>query len=74
MEKDGSGPRTVKEIILEVLKESDDARNHKKLLDFLEFKRGLKNFFARKHQSPSFTDAWADFTTFSTIQAEQLVK
>jgi len=65
MEKDGSGPRTVKEIILEVLKESDDARNHnKKLLDFLEFKRGLKNFFARKNiNPPSFTDAWADFTT-----------
>ena len=65
MEKPNSGPLTVKEIILSVLKESDDIRNHnKKLLDFLQFKEGMMNLFSRRNVNPpSFTDAWSDFTT-----------
>ncbi|MBT3477121.1 MAG: NACHT domain-containing protein [Euryarchaeota archaeon] len=68
MEKAGSGARSVSNIILGVLRESDDSNLHSvKLLDYSRFKQALDLWFEKKGQGttppPSYTDAWSDFTT-----------
>ena len=68
MEKTGSGARSVANIILGVLRESEDSMLHSvKLLDYSRFKQALDLWFEKKGQGttppPSYTDAWSDFTT-----------
>ncbi|RJU82781.1 MAG: NACHT domain-containing protein [Candidatus Poseidoniales archaeon] len=68
MQDTDSGARSVGDIILAVLRESDDSTLHSiKLLDYSRFKQALDNWFEKKGQGttppPSYTDAWADFTT-----------
>jgi hypothetical protein len=68
MQDAGSGARSVGDIILAVLRESNDSTLHSiKLLDYSRFKQALDNWFEKKGQGttspPSYTDAWSDFTT-----------
>ena len=68
MESKGSGPLSVEEIIMGVLRESKDANLRSiKLLDFTRFKMGLDSWFDKHGQEtippPAYTDAWSDFTT-----------
>ena len=68
MESKGSGPLSVEEIIIGVLRESNDTSYKSiKLLDFTRFKEGLNLWFHQHGQGttppPAYTDAWSDFTT-----------
>ena len=68
MQKKGYGPRSVEEIIMGVLRESNDAKHKSiKLLDFAKFKQALNSWFAKYGQGttppPAYTNAWSDFTT-----------
>ena len=68
MQQTGSGARSVEDIILGVLRESEDRDLHSvKLLDYSRFKSALKLWFDTKGQGtinpPSYTDAWSDLTS-----------